>query len=278
MTPNEYCRDKAAPIGSALYYATRYLDAPRAEAIISLYALRAELEAVVRNCEDIEPARMKLAWWHAEILACDKQRANHPVTQALTETLARFPIGQSPLLELAAGFEEDLYGGGYADFDSLEHHCRHVSATLHEAIGATILGCESESTRRFAHDSGIVLQLGDVLRNVGRDARAGRIYLPAAEMRQFNVNEDDIFSARHGNNVKALLAFQLKRIRALREASLKLLHDADRKAQRALLALLAIRMATLDEIERDGFHVLDRRLALTPLRKFWIATKTWRRP
>lgn len=277
MTPNEYCRDKAAPAGSALYYSTLYLDPARADAMIALHALRAELDDIVRHYIDIEPARAKLAWWRAEIGECFERRASHPVTQSLANALANFSIEQSHLFELIAGFEADLHQGRYADFDALAHHCRHVSATLHETAGA-ILGFADEATRQFARDIGVVWQLGDVLRNVGRDARVGRIYLPQVELRQFHVTEDDIFAARHDDNVKALLAYQLQRIRAMRDKALAQLPRTDRRAQRATLALLAMQMATLDEIERDGFQVLDRSLSLTPLRKLWITTKTWMRP
>lgn len=276
MTPNEYCRSKAAPAGSTLHYGTLYLDAPRADALIALHALRAELDDIVRHCHDIEPAREKLAWWRAEIGECVARRASHPVSQALAAALTQFPIDESRLFELVAGFEADLHQGRYADFAALEHHCLHVSATLHEAANE-ILGGADDAARQFARDAGVVLQLGDVLRNVGRDARSGRIYVPEAEMRQFNVTEDDIFAARHGDATRALFAFQLQRIRALRDKALARL-GAHRKVQRATLALLAIQTATLDEIERDDFRLLDRRVSLTPVRKLWIATRIWLRP
>lgn len=276
MTPNDYCRQKAAPPGSALYYSALYLDAKRADALIALYALRAELDEVVSGVSDIEPARAKLAWWRAEIGECFQQRASHPVTKAL----AHLPVlagDETRLQELVAGVEADLYQGRYADYAALEHYCRHVSSTLHE-VASGILGERNEAVVAFARDIGVVWQLGEFVRNVGRDARAGRLYLPEAELRQFNVSEADIFDRRHNDNVKALLAFQLERIRALRRQALARLTPADRMAPRPLLAALAIQMATLDEIERDGFQVLDRRLSLTPLRKLWIATKIWLRP
>jgi len=59
--------------------------------------------------------------------------------------------------------------------------------------------------------------------------------------------------------------------------ALDALPDEDRRAQRPGLIMAAIYRALLDEIERDGYRVLDRRIALTPLRKLWIAWKTARR-
>jgi len=77
--------------------------------------------------------------------------------------------------------------------------------------------------------------------------------------------------------MSALMADQVARARQWHQQALAELPPEDRRAQRPGLIMAAIYRALLDEIERDGYAVLDHRVALTPLRKLWIAWKTARR-
>lgn len=278
MLPQDYCRSKAAPDGSSLHYSLLFIDQPRQQAIIAVHAFREEIAGIVRNCSDIEPAFAKLAWWRMEIQAMFEQRPDHPVTRALAEALPRFTIAQEPLLEIIDGYEMDLQQGDYVDFKSLQLYCYRVSGTV-STICSEILGYKNRQTAKFAHELGIAAQLTAIVRNVGIDARHGRIYLPGDELEAFGVAAEELFNHRPGtkddDKLKSLLAFQTRRIRALYGSALSHLAADDRKTQRAALALAAIQQATLAEIEHEGFQVLDRRLSLTPLRKLWIASKTW---
>src|SRR6266498_6095635 len=127
-------------------------------------------------------------------------------------------------------------------------------------------------TRRSS-DLGIAFQLTNIVRDVGEDARRGRIYLPQDELRRFGVAPSSILTAKTSDGFRALMAYQVERARAWYERALAKLPASDRRAQRAGLIMAAIYRTTLDEIERDGYRVLDRRLSLTPLRKLWIAWK-----
>jgi phytoene synthase len=71
------------------------------------------------------------------------------------------------------------------------------------------------------------------------------------------------------------MRFQTRRAQGLYDEAMALLPAADRRAQRAGLIMAAIYRAVLDEIERDGFRVLEHKISLTPLRKLWLAWKTW---
>ena len=280
MTPHDYCRQKAAALGSSLYYSTLFLEPPRQQALIAINAFRHEIGAIVRDIQDTEPARAKLAWWRMEICSLYEQRPDHPVTQALAEALQHFPIPQEQLLEVIDGYEMDIDQGRYGDFKTLQLYCYRVSSTI-SVITAEILGCQNRQTLKFAHELGLALQLADIVRHVGLDARHGRIYLPLDELQQFGVTEDDILGARQGAevsaNLKSLLAFQVQRIKTLHEKAMSLLSTEDRHSQRTLLVLARLQRAVLDEIERDGYQVLDRNLSLTPLRMLWLATLTWLR-
>jgi phytoene synthase len=122
---------------------------------------------------------------------------------------------------------------------------------------------------------GIAFQLTNIIRDVGEDARKNRIYLPVEDLQKFNVPASDILGLRQSEAFGQLMRFQAERARAHYEEAFRALPAEDRKAQRPGLIMAAIYRTLLEEIERDGFAVLHRRTSLTPLRKLWIAWKTW---
>src|SRR5699024_10905520 len=118
-------------------------------------------------------------------------------------------------------------------------------------------------------------QLTNIIRDVGDDARRRRIYLPMEELERFNVQPEDILQGSHTDAFEALMRFQTERANQQYRDALAILPEADRRAPRPGLLMAAIYHALLNEIARDGWHVLNQRIALTPIRKFWLAWKTW---
>jgi phytoene synthase len=127
----------------------------------------------------------------------------------------------------------------------------------------------------YAADLGMAFQLTNIIRDVGEDARRNRIYLPLDEIERHGVSVADIIQSRETDNFRRLMAFQIERaLGYYREAFVKL-PAVDRRAQRAGIIMAAIYRTLLDEIRRDGCRVLTRRVSLTPIRKLWIAWRTW---
>src|SRR5919109_1426355 len=127
----------------------------------------------------------------------------------------------------------------------------------------------------YAKNLGIAFQLTNIIRDVGEDARKNRVYLPVEDLRRFGVPAADILQARETPAFRELMRFEAERARSYYAAAMSALPAADRRAQRPGLIMAAIYRTLLDEIQRDGFRVLSQRTSLTPLRKFWIAWKTW---
>jgi len=275
MTPDEYCQRKAAGSGSSFYYSFLFLPPERRRAITALYAFCREVDDVVDECPDPQLARAKLAWWRAELAGTYAGQPSHPVTQSLAVAARSFTLPQELLAEIIDGMEMDLSQTRYADFKALHLYCYRVASTV-GLLAAEIFGYEDRRTLKYAHDLGLAFQLTNIIRDVGEDARRGRIYLPQDELARFGVTEADILSGRHGEAFRALMDFQIDRAERYYEQALSQLPEQDRKAQRAGLAMAAIYRALLREIRKDGCRVLDRRIALTPLRKLWIAWKTSR--
>ena len=274
MTPDEYCQQKAAASGSSFYYSFLFLPPERRQAITALYAFCREVDDVVDECADPQLARTKLAWWRTELAAMYAGKPSHPVTMALARAAARFDLPQEQLAEIIEGMEMDIGQSRYADFKSLHLYCYRVASVV-GLLAAEIFGYGDRRTLKYAHDLGLAFQLTNIIRDVGEDARRGRIYIPADELRQFNVPAADILQARYSDNFRRLMEFQIERAGKYYEQAMAQLPPQDRHAQRPGLMMAAIYRATLGEIRRDGCRVLDRRIALTPLRKLWIAWRTW---
>jgi phytoene synthase len=115
--------------------------------------------------------------------------------------------------------------------------------------------------------------LAQFVAELGNDARHGRIYIPIDEMQRFNVTAADLINRKYSDAFTELMRFQTSRARDAIQTALAALPAGERRTQRTLRAQAALALALLDEIEQDGYHVLHQRIALTPIRKLWIA---WR--
>jgi len=274
MSPEEYCQQKAARSGSSFYYSFLFLPPNRRRAITALYAFCREVDDVVDECHDPQIATTKLVWWRQEVARLYAGTPEHPVTRALLLTLAEFNLPQEQLLEIIDGMEMDLRQSRYLDFKALSLYCYRV-ASIVGLLAAEIFGYEDRRTQKYAHDLGMAFQLTNIIRDVGEDARMGRIYLPIDELQRFGVPAADILNARYSDNFRQLMEFQIERAEQYYRQAMDELPPADRKAQRPGLVMAAIYRTLLDEIKRDGCQVLTQRTSLTPLRKLWIAWRTW---
>jgi phytoene synthase len=274
MTPDQYCQQKAAASGSSFYYSFLFLPPGRRRAITALYAFCREADDIVDEGLEPQLAATKLAWWRDEVANMAAGKPQHPVTKALSVLKEQFSIDERRLNEIIDGMEMDLAQSRYLDWPALERYCYRVAGVV-GLLAAGIFGYRDPRTLDYAKNLGIAFQLTNIIRDVGEDARRNRIYLPMDEIKQFGVSAADILQARHSDSFVNLMRFQADRAKNYYEKAFGALPAEDRKAQRAGLIMAAIYRTLLGEIEADGFHVLTRRTSLTPLRKFWIAWKTW---
>ena len=274
MNPHDYCQDKAAKSGSSFYYSFMFLPAERRQAITALYAFCREVDDVVDECHDLSLAQTKLEWWREEVGRVYNGTPTHPVGLALKDVIKGFRLPQEQLLEIIDGMAMDLSQTRYLDFKGLQLYCYRVASVV-GLLAAEIFGYQDRQTLKYAHDLGLAFQLTNIIRDVGEDARRGRIYLPIEDLQRFNVPAKDLLEARYSEQFRALMAFQAERAEKFYDQAFAQLPAVDRKAQRPGLVMAAIYRTLLREIARDGFMVLDRRTSLTPLRKVWLAGTTW---
>ncbi|MDR1349173.1 MAG: presqualene diphosphate synthase HpnD [Zoogloeaceae bacterium] len=273
MTPHEYCRQKAAASGSSFYLSFFFLPRARRQAIMALYAFCREVDDLVDECRDKTLAAMKLAWWREEIGRVQNGRPLHPVGLALQEAGREFKLPAEHLLEIINGMQMDLQVTRYPDFAHLAVYCYRVASVV-GLLSVEIFGYREKATLAYAQDLGMAFQLTNILRDIGEDARRGRIYVPEDELQRFSVPAEDLLQGRYPENFTALMRFQKDRAESYYARALARLLPVDRKSQRPGLIMAALYHALLREIEAKQFQVLRQRISLPPRRKLWLAIKT----
>ncbi len=277
MSPEQYVQDKAAASGSSFYYAFLFLPPPRRAAITAFYAFCREVDDVVDEASDASVAATKLQWWRKEVAQAFAGEPSHPVMRALMPLAPAFGIEQRHLLAVIEGCQTDLEQTRFLDYAALQRYCHLVAGIVGE-VAANIFGRTQEATVQYAHQLGQAMQLTNIIRDVGDDARRGRIYLPVSELQRFEVKAHELLQRQspwgYSDRFQALMRFQAERAHASFDAALHLLPDVDRSAQKPGLMMANIYRTLLREIEAQRFQVLHQRTSLTPLRKLWIATKT----
>ena len=278
MDVHQYCQERAAASGSSFYYSFVFLQPEMRRAITAFYALCRELDDVVDECRERQVAEAKLDWWRAEIGRFANGAPEHPATRALFDTPQGRAIPPALLLEVVDGMAMDLDHTRYPDFKSLNLYCYRVAGVVGEIAASIFDGTRGEhdrDIRRYAHELGLAFQLTNIIRDVGEDARRGRIYLPQDELVRFGVHETDLLSGRNTPEFQTLMQFQYERALACYGRAFAALPPGARRAQRPGLVMAAIYRTLLSEIRQSEFPVLHARVSLTPLRKLWLASKTW---
>lgn len=276
MTPDDYCQDRAARSGSSFYYAFRFLPERRRRAITAFYAFCREVDDVVDAVSDPTVARTKLSYWRREVDALYLGTAQHPVMQALRPHVAPMLLPQAAFHTVIDGMQQDLEKTRYLNFTELSAYCYKAAGVVGE-VSSRIFGMASPNnpkTLEYARALGEALQLTNIIRDVGEDARRGRIYLPQDELDRFAVSSNTLLRGTADAKFSELMAFQYHRAVGAYDRAHAALPTEDRRSQRAGLAMGAIYRTLLEEIRRDGYRVLEHRVALTPIRKLWLAWKT----
>ena len=271
-TPQDYVQEKAAAAGSSFYYAFLFLPPARRAAITAFYAFCREVDDVVDEVSDPGVAATKLAWWAKEVSDAYAGQPTHPVMQALMPYANEFHIEARQLHAVIEGCQMDLTQTRYLDYAALKKYCHLVAGEVGE-VSARIFGQTQPQTTQYASTLGLAFQLTNIIRDVGEDARRGRIYLPMDDLKRFDVKAQELLDGTYSDRFAALMRFQADRAFGLYDEALALLPAADRRSQKPGLMMASIYRTLLREIVASDFHVLHQRIALTPLRKLWLAWK-----
>jgi phytoene synthase len=271
----KYCKEKAARSGSSFYYSFLFLPKDQQQAIMAVYAFCREVDDIIDKCKDQKIAENKLNWWRAEVDKIYTGQAEHPVGKVLVSVVKEFSIPQSLLVQILDGMNMDLNYHGYQTFADLSVYC-HCVASVVGLIAARIFGFSCKNTLEYAKNLGIAFQLVNIIRDVGEDARRGRIYIPEEELEKFSISSAEVLalSVCNQGDFVALMQFQAQRAKDYYLKALSLLPEQDRFKQKTGIIMAKIYFSILEEIEQSKFSVLRERVSITPIRKMWIAWKT----
>ncbi|HEY8446590.1 MAG TPA: phytoene/squalene synthase family protein [Thermomicrobiales bacterium] len=265
--PWAVCEAIAREHGRTFFLASRFLPRRRRRAILAAYAYCRIADDLVDRSETQSPAAITaaLAQWEDELIA-----PRHPVAIAFAHARKEFDIPVEPVRDLLTGIRMDLAGTRFADWPALYTYAYHVAGTI-GVIVAPILGCSDRRAIPMAAELGIAMQLTNILRDIGDDARHGRLYLPLDEIAAFGCDPDGIMRGQPGGRFNELLALQARRARALYASAERGLRALPPRSR--LTALVASRLYSeiLTELERTNYPVFDTRAYVCASRKLRAA-------
>jgi phytoene synthase len=236
----------------------------------ALYAFCREVDDVVDECSDPGLAGVKLGWWRQELDQIAAGKSQHPLGQALYPCIELYGLEMADLHAVVDGMEMDLSTSRYTDFAALDVYCDRVAGAVGR-LSARIFGSVSAQTLAYATELGLALQYTNILRDVGDDARKGRIYLPQSLLAQHGVPEHEILACRYSDSLRHALTEMADLAQARYDRALDLLPRAERVAQRPGLVMAAVYRELLRTLATSGFEVLHQRISLAPARKVWVA-------
>ncbi|HEX8735870.1 MAG TPA: squalene/phytoene synthase family protein [Pyrinomonadaceae bacterium] len=294
----QYCRAVTKSHAKSFYFAAKFLPKHKQLPIYALYALCRHVDDEVdeSGIENEREAAAAVENWKAKLdevyenaergtrnaeLENDgdgqrtKDKGQNLVLLAWRDLLKTYKIPQNLPLELMKGVLMDTHIKRYANFDELYVYCYRVASTV-GLMSSEIFGYADEKTLEYAEALGIAMQLTNILRDVGEDARMKRIYLPAEDLRKFNVSEKQIFDNRWDENFINLMKFQIRRARRFYKKSEKGIALLERDARFSVLLALRIYAKILDEIERQNYDVFKRRAHTSFTQKIFSLPRIWR--
>jgi phytoene synthase len=266
--------------GSSLYYAAQSAPVSARPALLAWGQWWHEVSAIPLTVHDPGVAQTKLAWWQQEVRNSFDGKPQHPLTRQLFD--ATSASGQRPPQAL---WQEQLEGLQVLVqqtrwLDELTQR-RHALATTGAACegAAWLLGAQSPAALAAARDLGWGLRQAHHLARLGQDARTGWLHVPVSTLQQHDVKAHELLRPLPGQappHWPALLAYlhaQAKSSLLRSSQAMATLPPGERKALRPLRVLAALHLALIDDIAAQGPRVLQERIILTPLRKWWISTR-----
>jgi 15-cis-phytoene synthase len=261
--------------GSNFYYAFLFLPRPRREALYAVYAFCRTVDDIA-DVEGGPGRRDALDRWRADIAACYAADGApvHPIARQLAAAVRAYPIPREALEAIVDGVAMDLEPGGFERVDELYRYCYRVAS----AVGLCcieIFGYTDPRAREYAVELGTALQLTNIIRDVGADASAGRVYLPREDLRAFDVTPESLRDGRYDERFIGLMRHQAERARRHYALAWNAFPPSDARSLVAAEIMGRIYWNLLVEIEARGFRVFGERIALSRRRKLAIALRCW---
>jgi len=260
---------------SSFYYAFNLLSAEKRNAMNTVYAFCRRTDDIIDEGNDSHEIRYeKLRKWRIELEKALNGNSDYSLLNKLSATIKNFNIPIQPFFELLMGMEMDLQRNRYLTFDDLQLYCYRVASTV-GLMCIEIFGYKHESTRDFAINLGIALQLTNILRDIKKDAQEGRIYLPKEDLKRFNYSEADLLNLTYNDNFTRMMKYEVNRARFYFNKATESLNLDDKGKMYAARAMQHIYFRILEKIIDADYDVYNHEVRASKLEKIWISLGVW---
>ncbi|MFO8038548.1 MAG: phytoene synthase [Sodalinema sp.] len=283
----EECRQITAKYSKTFYLGTRLMSEAKRRAIWAIYVWCRRTDELVDGPDAKQTTPETLDQWEARLEAIFAGNPQDELDLTLTDTLQRFPLDIQPFRDMIEGQRMDLYRSRYETFEELKLYCYRVAGTV-GLMSESVMGINrTASTAPWAdgpyHPTqeaialGIANQLTNILRDVGEDARRGRIYLPLEDLALFDYTERDLLEGVTDERWQALMQFQIQRARKYYLEAEQGISDLSPDARLPVWAATILYSNILTEIERNHYNVFEQRAYVPGWRKALCLPVAWLR-
>ncbi|CAO2836955.1 unnamed protein product [Amaranthus hypochondriacus] len=258
------CGEVCAEYAKTFYLGTQLMTPARRKAIWAIYVWCRRTDELVDgpNASHITPSALDR--WEARLEDLFRGRPFDMLDAALSDTVAKFPIDIQPFKDMIEGMRMDLRKSRYKNFDELYLYCYYVAGTV-GLMSVPVMGIdpESKATTESVYNAalalGIANQLTNILRDVGEDARRGRVYLPQDELAQAGLSDEDIFAGKVTDKWRNFMKKQIKRARMFFNEAEKGVSELSGASRWPVWASLLLYRQILDEIEANDYNNFTKR-------------------
>jgi len=275
------CTEVIRDHSKSFYFSARLLPHAKRHGIMALYAFCRVSDDIVDSALEVESraisrvkARLALDAW-ARSNAGAAAKSEHPVVLAWADARNRFGIPHALADELINGVQMDLTIDRYETWNDLWPYCYRVASTV-GLMSMYITGADTMDAVPYAVQLGVALQLTNILRDVGEDARAGRIYLPAEDMERFGYTEEMLTEGVVNRSFVELMEFEIERAMGLYRAAWPGIHMLPKDSRLGVAAAATMYRGILQKIRKGGYDVFNRRAHLSGWEKVKVLPGLWR--
>ena len=283
----DYCRKVTKRASKTFYWGSVFLPKPKRQAVWAVYALCRIVDDIVD--EEMHPdtprvghlsgsstPKQELDYWRQSLEHVFQRggAGDNPVQLAWSDMLERYPVPFAPVLDLLDGVEMDLTISRYQTFEELYLYCYRVAGTV-GLLTSPIFGYQDETALQHAVDLGVALQLTNILRDIGEDARRNRVYLPLDEMERFGYTEHDLMNGVVNDTFCDLLRFQMARANNYYQRSLPGISLLSPDSRLAIRLSGTLYKGILDRIHLNNYNVFTKRASVPLKTKLAAASQYW---
>lgn len=259
---------------SSFYYSFQVLPEKKRKAIYTVYSFCRITDDIVDSPGDLPEKKDRLDQWQIELeKALHARRSDHPIINELLKVIGMFSIPIQLFFELIEGARMDLRKNGFRSFGELYEYCYKV-ATVVGFMSIYIFGFRSQKTLKYAENLGIALQLTNIMRDVAKDAKMGRVYLPSSDMKKFGVQISHIIQNQYTPQFRQLMEYEYRRAKKFYTAAVRNLTNVDRVNMIASEIMRKTYWYLLQKMKKYEFNVFDHDVRISDPTKKFIAVST----